>query len=372
MKILVATDKFKGSLSANKACNAVKEGILNFNKSADIKLLPLADGGEGSLEVLEQKLNFKRISVKVNNPLFEPVTTWYGLAKTTAYIEMAKASGLLLLSKKTRHAPSTTSLGTGELIIDALKKGARKIYLFVGGSATNDAGIGVAQALGFRFLNKKKEILSPIGKNLTEIEFIEGKSVSVLADIEFILVTDVKNPLFGKNGAAHVFAKQKGATKKEMNQLDAGLRNFNEIAKRKWGKDISKFEGSGAAGGLGAGAMLFLNAKKEAGIAAIMKILDFDSYIKESDFVISGEGKLDKQTLEGKVVKGVIDKCIEFNKPLGIVCGVSELNEKELKEYPIQAIEVIKSDKISSYQAMHNAYNFLVLRAENLIKTSGY
>jgi len=368
MKVLVALDKFKGSLSAQEACNAVKAGILKFDPSADVKLLPLADGGEGSLDVIESKLNFKRVYVTVSGPKFEPIYTWYGIDNKTAYIEMANASGLLLLKKEDRHALSTTTLGTGQLIIDALNKGAKKIYLFVGGSATNDAGIGVAHALGFRFLNSRKELLIPVGASLNKIVSIDDGIIPEIAETEFILVTDVKNPLFGSHGAAKVFAKQKGANSNEINILDSGLRNFNEIVKSKWNKDISQVPGAGAAGGLGGGAMIFLNAKAKTGISTIMEILDFDSFIKEADLVISGEGKFDHQTLEGKVIKGVMNRCSHLKKPLGIVCGILDIEKKMIQKLPIHAVEPIFDDVISMDNAMKNAYSHLVDRSEKLIQ----
>ena len=367
MKVLVATDKFKGTLSAHEACNAIKEGVLKFDKQAKVSLLPMADGGEGSLKVIEAKLNFERVQLSVHNPLFEVIDTWYGIDGYTAYIEMAHASGLMLLNPKDRHTPSTTTLGTGELIFDALKKGARKIYLFVGGSATNDAGIGMAQALGFRFLNKKKELLKPIGASLNEIEYIEGEAVSTIKDTEFILVTDVKNPLYGAQGAAKVFAKQKGASNIEINLLESGLKNFNRIVKDKWSKDVSVMNGAGAAGGLGAAAMIFLNAKVHTGINSIMETLNFDSYVKNADYVISGEGKFDRQTLDGKVIKGVMDVCQQYQKPMGIVCGVSELNEKEIENLPVKAIQAIKNKTTSMADSQKKAYQYLVERSKVLM-----
>ncbi|MEN8119535.1 MAG: glycerate kinase [Bacteroidota bacterium] len=367
MNVLVATDKFKGSLTAFEACNAIKEGILQFDPTADIQLLPLADGGEGSLEVIQSKLQFKKIHKPVSDPLFKPVDAWYGLNEKTAYIEMANASGLMLIEKKDQHAPSTTTLGTGELIADALQKGANKIYLFVGGSATNDAGIGMAHALGYRFLNNKKKVLNPVGASLNQIAFIEGKPIAAIRDTEFILVSDVKNPLYGKNGAAKVFAKQKGANELEINQLDSGLKHFNEVIKSKWDIDISHNKGAGAAGGLGAGAMIFLNAKTREGINSIMEIVQFDAALKDADYVISGEGKFDKQTLEGKVVKGVMDACMQYQKPMGVVCGVSELSEKEIKNLSIKAIKAIKNKTISLSDSINNAYELLIERSKTLM-----
>jgi len=369
MKILVATDKFKGSLTAVEACNAVKEGVVHVLPSAEVDMLPLADGGDGTLETIESKLHFNRIYLEVTGPLFKKVEAWYGLQDDTAYIEMASASGLLLLSEEDQHAASTTTLGTGEMIVDALERGARKIYLFVGGSATNDCGLGVAQAIGYRFYDKNNNELQPVGSSLNKIVSIGGKAHTGIADTEFVLVTDVENPLYGRNGAARVFAQQKGASVEEIEMLDGGLRHFSQLVKKQRGIDVAETPGAGAAGGLGAGAMIFLKAKPQKGITTIMEILHFDQLLKEADMLISGEGKFDKQTLEGKVVKGTMERAREFHKPFGVICGISELTPDEIKDLPIIAVEAIKSGETTFEDAMQNAYTLLVARTERLVKT---
>ncbi|GET21906.1 glycerate kinase [Prolixibacter denitrificans] len=367
MKILIATDKFKGSLTALEACNAVKEGILKVIPSAQVDMLPLADGGDGTLETIESKLHFKRIYLDVTGPLFRKVGAWYGLQDDTAYIEMASASGLLLLREEEQHAPSATTLGTGEMIVDALHRGARKIYLFVGGSATNDCGLGVAQALGYRFFDKNSNELSPVGASLEKIVSIGGKANPDVANTEFVLVTDVENPLYGTNGAAHVFARQKGANPEEIEMLDRGLRHFSELIKQEWKFDVANIPGAGAAGGLGAGAMIFLKAKPRKGITTIMEILHFDKLLQEADMLISGEGKFDQQTLEGKVVKGTMERALQFKKPFGVVCGICELKSDEINELPVVAVEAIKNEETSFEDAMQHAYALLVTRTEQLV-----
>ncbi len=369
MNILIACDKFKGSLSALDAGKAIKQGVLQVAPDAHVTILPMADGGEGSLEAIENKLSFERINCTTNDPLFRPIESWYGLQGKTAYIEMSLTSGLMLLQKNEQSAALTSSIGTGELIADALEKGAKEIFLFVGGSATNDAGIGMAHALGYRFLNKKNETLLPIGKALKEITDIKGDPHPLIDKTRFILVTDVNNPLFGYQGAAQVFARQKGATKKEIELLEQGLVNFNKMVKLKFGKNVGAIEGAGAAGGLGAGAMVFLNAIKKNGTESIMEMLGFDDYLKRADFVISGEGKFDLQTLEGKVIKGVADKCSSTNTPLGIACGVSDLSDEELKLLPaVLAVEPIVNKEVTMDDALQNAYQLLVNRGETLMK----
>ncbi len=368
MKVLVASDKFKGSLTALEACLAIKEGVLKYDLSASVVLLPLADGGEGSLEAIEGTLQFKREFVTVNNPIFKHIDTFYGLKGDTAYIEMSKASGLLLLKKDQQSACHTTTLGTGEMIKDALKKGAKKIYLFIGGSATNDAGIGMAQALGYNFLDKDSLSLKPVGASLEKIEFITGNLISEAKQAEFIVVTDVKNMLYGNNGAAHIFAKQKGATDLEIKLLDKGLKHFSNTVEKKWGKNIANIAGAGAAGGLGAGAVGFLNARIKPGIETILDLLEFNKILNSVDYVITGEGKLDYQTLEGKVIKGVMDLSNQMNKPLGIVCGVNEISSVQIKKLPIKVCCTIMDNTISIKTAMSNAYSLLVQRATQVTK----
>lgn len=367
MNVLVASDKFKGSLTAWEACSAIKEGVLLHDPSAKVVTLPLADGGEGTLEILEPEIGFQRVELTVSGPLFEEVDAWYGLKGKVAYIEMAKASGLLLLDKENFHAPSTTTLGTGELIMDALQRGAKKIYLFVGGSATNDGGVGMAKALGYRFLNSNEEELKPIGASLENIHTIENLSLVEIDNVEFIVVTDVQNPLYGENGAANVFARQKGASEIEVEKLDLGLQRLNEVAIKKWGKDVSDIPGAGAAGGIGAGAMLFLHAQVQSGITTIMDIVNFNKYLEDTDVVIAGEGKFDAQTLKGKVIKGVMDKCELAGKPLGIVCGTLEFGEKQLSRLPIKSVVSIKEDTIHLDDAIKNAFSHLVKISQKLV-----
>ncbi|MCP5062116.1 MAG: glycerate kinase [Ignavibacteriae bacterium] len=368
MNILIAPDKFKGSLTALEVCNAVEAGAINILPTSKITKLPLADGGEGSLEAIEKTIQFKRISIEVKDPLFRKIKTYYGLLNDIAYIEMAMASGLQLLSEEEQNPILTSSFGTGEIIFDAIKKGAKKIFLFVGGSATNDAGIGIASALGYLFIDKQKQVLKPVGGNLIKITEIDSSNANSFKDIEVVVLTDVNNTLFGKDGAANVYAKQKGANKKEIAQLDKGLKNISEVIKSTFGKDVSNIPGSGAAGGVGAGSLVFCIAKIESGIETILDLLKIDKFIQQSDLIITGEGLLDKQTLEGKVVKGVVDRCKVVNKPRGIVCGDLNLNETELKELNATTIKSIKTKEITNEDAMQNAYSLLVKCTEELMR----
>jgi glycerate 2-kinase len=367
MKILIAPDKFKDSLTAQQVCEAIGIGINKILPESQIIKVPLADGGEGSLKALESFLQFIKIYVEVNDPLFRKIKTYYGLLNKTAFIEMAKASGLQLLKTDERNPMYTSSFGTGELILDALNKGAKKIFLFVGGSSTNDCGIGIASALGFKFKDKQNSILKPVGSNLPKIKSIENDNLTFFENIEVKVLTDVKNVLFGKNGAAFVYAKQKGANESEIIELDKGLQNVSQIIKSKFNIDVSEVPGSGAAGGIGAGLIAFLNARISSGTETILDLLKIDDQIKSADLVITGEGLLDKQTLEGKVVNGIIDRCKKFNKSLGIICGDTTLTKKQLSKINV-VVKTIKTKEISKEDSIKNAHQYLIQKSEELIK----
>lgn len=367
MKALIIPDKFKGSLSANKVCDAIEKGARNIDPSILTTKISLADGGEGSLSALEKTIMFDRIYLEVNDPLFRKIKIFYGLFKNTAYIEMAYASGLQLLKKDEQNPMQTTSYGTGEVILDAINKGAKKIFLFIGGSSTNDAAIGLAAALGYKFYDEQNNELKTIGKNLTRVKFIDKTEVIDLTNIQIEVLSDVNNPLAGKNGAAFVYAEQKGANEKDIVELDNGLKNIAEVINSTFNIDISNIPGSGAAGGIGGGAVAFLNAKIKSGTKAILEMLDIENIIKQNDIIISGEGKLDKQTLEGKLVKGIMDICNKYNKPLGIICGVSTLTKEELKNTNT-IVKQIKTNLISEKDSIENAYQYLIEKSEEMIK----
>ena len=247
MKILIAPDKFKGSLSASQVCDAITKGI-NINKPKhEIVSCPMADGGEGSIDIINNYSTLKPIELIVNDPLFRPIKSTYYFSDLTAYIEMSSASGLNLLKKEEQNCINTSSFGTGELIKDAITKGFKTINLYIGGSATNDAGIGIASALGFQFYDKSKRLLSPIGKNLISIDSINTSDVSFnLNNININVICDVNNPLHGKNGAAFIYAKQKGADLIEIEELDKGLVNLQSKLDKHSFPNIANIPGSGS------------------------------------------------------------------------------------------------------------------------------
>jgi glycerate kinase len=316
--VLISPDKFKGSLSASQVCDALEKGIKKRRPKTVFTKMPLADGGEGTLDVIQQLHGGTWISVDTFDPLMRPVQADYlWLAdQKTAYIEMARASGLALLTMKERNPKKTSTFGTGVLIADALKRGASQIILTIGGSATNDAGIGMAAALGWTFLDEEGVAVEPVGGNLVKIASI-GSSSHI--DCVFTVVTDVTNPLAGSDGAAHVFASQKGATATVIKQLDKGLNNIASFF-----GSIASEPGAGAAGGLGAGARYFLNAKIVAGSSWVMDKVHFNRALLKADFIITGEGKIDSSTWGGKVVSEVVKRCDKVFKQTILVSGAFE------------------------------------------------
>lgn len=333
MKVLIAPDKFKGSLTAMQVCEAIESGIKKYNPAIETIKHPLADGGEGTLSILQNYFKLEIIAVTVKNPFFVNCSATYMISEDTAYIEMANASGLQLLEEKERNCYYTTTFGTGQMILDAVNRGFKNIVLFIGGSATNDAGIGMASALGYRFLDKNNFDIKPIGKELLSIETIINKDLKIeINTLNVTVVCDVKNPLFGVNGAAYVYGSQKGASPRQIANLDLGLQNFNTQVAKYLNKDVSAVPGGGAAGGLGAGAVVFLNARIQSGIDFVMEQTGFNSLIRSNiDLIITGEGSVDKQTIEGKVIKGVSERANQNQIPFSIIAGIIK-DEQLIKE----------------------------------------
>ena len=368
VNVLIAPDKFKGSLSAREVCDAIEEGLKKMN--CHVTSIPLADGGEGTCELLTNLSQGSKIELTVQGPLFDSLKADYGISKdgTTAFIEMARASGLQLLVPEKRNPMRTTTYGTGELIRDALDRGVQKIILGIGGSATNDAGIGMAAALGFGFFHSSGSVLMPTGENLLHLHTIKPDNKHErLEKTSFITLCDVSNPLFGPQGAAFVYGPQKGADSKAVTLLDTGLRNFSEVVQKTFGI-IADFPGAGAAGGLGAGTKIFLSASIKKGMDYIIETTDLKEKVKKADLVITGEGKLDQQTLSGKVIMEVSRIAAHFGKPVAVICGKSELASEDAKRLGISQVISLINDSTSSEQAMDNAFALIKKRiSENLV-----
>ncbi|MEI0559584.1 glycerate kinase family protein [Brachyspira intermedia] len=306
-KIIIIPDSFKGSASSLEVCNYIEKGVLKVIKDADIIKIPVADGGEGTVESILYAAggNIKKINVK--NPEGKIIEAKYGIInKEKAVIEMAEASGLTLVDDKTRNPLKYSTYGTGEFIKDAINNNIKEILIGIGGSATNDCGIGMANALGYKFLDKDNNELEAIAENMIKVADIDDSNVDKrIFDIKITAACDVKNPLYGKNGATAVYGKQKGVTEETFDILDDGLKNIAKIIKEKFGKEIDYMEGAGAAGGLGGGLVAFCNAQLKSGIDAVLDIIDFEKKIKDASLIITGEGAIDGQTKEGKVPVGI-------------------------------------------------------------------
>lgn len=334
MNILVAPDKFRGSLEAADVCQAVTEGILMAYPEANVTSIPLADGGEGTCRILTSQAHGTYVKVVVSDPLGRAIEAEYGLSEDmqTAFIEMAAASGLAILSAAERNPLLTSTFGTGELIKDALDRGVSKIILGIGGSATTEGGIGMAAALGCRFYDESNNLLTPNGTSLNTIHSIDISQLDTrLKSVSVVVACDVTNPLFGINGAAFVYGPQKGADPEMVVTLDNGLKNLTKVATETLGKDVSEEPGAGAAGGLGAGCLWFLNATLKDGVSIVMDQSNITDIIENSDLVITGEGKVDEQTLAGKVVKGLADSCQTYKVPLAVVCGTLQITPEQVR-----------------------------------------
>ena len=358
-KIIIAPDSFKGSLTALEVAEAIEDGIKEALPSAETVKLPMADGGEGTVECLVNATGGKILKKTVIGPLGEPVEASYGILGdgTTAVIEMAEASGLTLVPQDKRNPMITTTYGTGELIKAALCNGCNKIIIGIGGSATNDGGVGMAQALGVKFLDKDGREIGFGGGELKKIEKIDITGLDKrIKNTEILVASDVKNPLCGPNGASYVYGPQKGATPEMVKELDEGLAHLAEIIKRDLGKDIKDIPGAGAAGGLGAGLIAFLDAKIKPGIELIMEALRFEEKVKDATLVITGEGKIDRQTVYGKVPVGVAKVSKKYNIPVLAIGAVVEEDPDFFKPYGIDYVLAISPtmDINAPKQEKHN------------------
>ena len=359
MNIVIAPDKFKGSLSAIEVCNALTKGLKTNNPNLQVISCPMADGGDGSLDTMNHYFNLKPVELIVNDPLFSPIKSTYYISKKTAYIEMSSASGLVLLKKEDRNCMNTSSFGTGELILDAVQNGATTINLFIGGSATNDGGIGMASALGYKFYDSSENLLSPLGKNLLLINRIDNTEVHFDPQmINIKVICDVNNPLHGKNGAAYIYAAQKGASLIEIEQLNKGLVNLASKLIVNGFPDIADIPGSGAAGGAGGGAVAFFGAKLISGIQNFIEITKLEALIKDCDLVITGEGKIDSQTERGKVVSGVCNIAKHYVKPVIAVCG--GLEKGVSNKLGLKKVYSLLDRTNSIEKAMENGKEYLV------------
>lgn len=335
MRVLVAPDKFRGTLSAEEAASAIERGWLRGRPGDHVEALPLADGGEGTLDVLVDAFGGRRHSVLVHGPLGNPIDAEYGLVPRSqgvvAVVEISRASGAALVPDGRDDVVGATTLGTGELLSAATEK-TSELIVCIGGSATNDGGAGMAQAVGFRLLNQAGREIGLGGGALLDLTAIDTRHVNPAVRVAHILVAcDVDNPLIGPNGASTVYGPQKGAEPEEVRLLDRALARLADTIERDLGVDVRDLPGAGAAGGLGAGLVGFLGAELRAGVDIVMQAVSFDDRLAEADLVITGEGKLDAQSWHGKVVAGVIARAGRAHRDSLILCGRSESAAADLR-----------------------------------------
>lgn len=343
MKIVIAPDKFKGTLSADEVAATLAKVAAKKYPNATIIQQPLADGGEGSLALLEKVLVLKRHRLEVTGPLRRPVMAEYLLGNDQAFIEIAQAAGLQHVPVPRRSPRNTTTIGVGMLIDDAIARGAKDIYLFLGGSATNDVGAGMAAALGYRFLGDKGHDFVPMGDSLEWVVKIDQAAVgTALREVRFTAVCDVDNPLLGPKGATFTYAEQKGAVAEDLPELERNMSYFAQRIEDWLGLDVRTIPGGGAAGGLGAGCSAFLGASLRPGIEVLMEAVHFAELLEGADMVITGEGKIDQQTLHGKVVSGVARAARKAGVPKVIAfCGRQEISREDQQALGLHQVHAL-------------------------------
>lgn len=367
---ILVPDSFKGTLSAIEVCNIMKSSIKNLYKDANIISVPVADGGEGTVDAFLYALGGEKKSVWVSDAFNEQkILAHYAMLKDNiAVIEMAACAGLPLV--KNRLEPDkTTTFGVGELIVDAINSGAKKIILGLGGSATNDGGCGMAAALGVKFKDEQDQKFIPTGGTLSQIYKIDMNNIySKIKDIEFISMCDVDNPLCGRLGASAVFAPQKGADEDMVKSLDEGLAHLAKIIKRDLHIEVKDIKGAGAAGGLGAGSIAFLQSKLTKGIDVILDTINFDELVSKADIVFTGEGKFDSQSLHGKVVMGVANRSQKYKTPVIVVTGAIGENIQEAYNKGITAIFSINKEPMEFSKSALKSKENMILTMENILR----
>ena len=362
MKILVAPQEFKGSISALSASEAAKNGILRVFPEAEVVLCPVADGGDGTLETLVEVSGGEVRTCSVQNPIGETIQAQWGAMGdgVTAVIEMARTSGLALLSLDERDPLNASTYGLGQAISEALDEGFRKFIVGIGGSATNDAGAGMAQALGANLLDDRGNTISFGGAALTSLQTVDISNMdSRIKDSKFLVACDVSNPLTGEEGASAVYGPQKGATPEMVKRLDDALSNFATVVKKDLKKDVSEMSGAGAAGGLGAGMMAFMGAELKAGVDIVLDTVNLRDKLSSVDLVITGEGGMDFQTIYNKAPIGVARIASEHNIPTIAIAGLLGSNFKIVHEHGIRAATSLVNGPITLEEASDRAFELI-------------
>lgn len=376
-QIVIVPDSFKGSLDAMEVAKAMEEGVKKAFLQVNTLLLPMADGGEGTVDAILRTLGGNKITINVTSPLGEPLESYYGLLadKKTAVIEMAAASGLPLLPPDKRDPRYTTTYGTGELIKDAVLKGAKKIILGLGGSATNDGGAGMAQALGVKLLSAEGKNISFGGAALSGLEKIDTSGIlPELKNVEIIAACDVINPLVGPEGASKVFGPQKGATPEMVTELDNSLLQLAQVMKKDLSRDIAKVPGAGAAGGLGGGLLGFLGARLESGFNLLARLFKLEEHISKADLVITGEGRIDATSANGKVLSGIGQIAAMHKVPVIAIGGSIGQGAELLYSMGISGIYPATCQPVTLKEALSKARPNIIASTRNacVIYKSGF
>jgi len=368
-KIVLAPDSFKGTMSSIKICDIMEAEIKKFYPDAEVIKIPVADGGEGTVDAFLEAVGGEKIHVMVKGPYFETMDSFYGILADgkTAVIEMAAAAGLPLVENR-KNPFLTTTYGVGELIRHAVESGCRNLIIGLGGSCTNDGGAGMAAALGVKFICKDGEEFIPTGGTLSRVDRIDTSEIMDLSGVTITVMCDVNNPLCGENGASKVFGPQKGADAAMTELLDRNLRHFAEIIKVHLNKDITDMPGAGAAGGMGAGTAAFLDAELKRGIDVVLDTAGFDSLLEGTDLVFTGEGKIDSQSLSGKVICGVASRAKKHNVPVIAVVGDIGDDTEEIYSLGITAVMSINRVAVPFEIARHRSEKDLALTMNTIMR----
>lgn len=369
-KIILIPDSFKGTMSSRTICEIMARAIKIRSPRTKTVLIPIADGGEGSVDAFLHACGGKKMRTKVTGPRFNIIPSFYGILndKKTAIIETASAAGFSLVQDDP-NPEATTTYGCGELMLHAIEQGCKKIIVGLGGSATNDAGCGMASALGIRFIDKSGKRFIPVGKTLCNIYRIDASHINpAVKKAKIVTMCDVDNPLFGKRGAAFVFAAQKGADGKMILRLDKGLKHLACKVKTQLGKNSAQLRGAGAAGGMGYAMNVFLHSSLQSGIETVLETIGFDALLKDADFVFSGEGKIDEQSLHGKVIAGIAKRTKKAHVPFIAIVGDIGDNMEKAYDIGVSAIFSINRVAVDYKTAKGRAKKDLSLTVENIMR----
>ena len=357
MKLLFASDSFKGTLTSDQTIELLTKAAEEVFGRCETSGVPVADGGEGTTDAVVKARNGEIITVPVHGPLMEMEQGFYGrLSDTEAILEMAAASGLPMVPEEKRNPLNTTTYGTGELLKAALDAGYTEIAIAIGGSATNDGGMGFASALGIRFLDQEGNVLEGRGENLEKVAHIDMSGLDpAIQKAHFTVMCDVTNPLCGPNGATYTFGKQKGGTPEILDRLEKGMQNYRDVIIREFGINPDEIQGSGAAGGLGAALKVFLHAEMKSGIETVLDLIDFDARLEGVDLVVTGEGRTDWQSCFGKVMQGVGDRSAKHQVPVAALCGGLGPDYEKIYAHGIRSIMTTVDGPMPLKEALDNA-----------------